>query len=392
MLKCEICGNTQLKNVVNLGEQPLCDDLLPLNSDKICINYPISILWCNKCYTCHQEFNVPKNLLFTKNYHYRARMTGSVLAGMKDLVNEYLYIYGSLVNKFVLDIGCNDGSLLNFFKEEGAATLGVEPTNAYQEVNHNVINKFFDSSTAYEILQKYGKLDIITFTNVFAHIENLPELIKALKIIMHDDTVIIIENHYLGAIIKFDQFDTFYHEHPRTYSLKSFKYISKLLDVKINKYSLVSRYGGNIRVFLSKNEMNIENQILNEDTFYKSLVLMNKNIQNWVSETKELIENHVRLNGKLNAKAFPGRASILIKLLKLDEQYIKAVYEIKGSIKVFHYVPGTKIPILPEKMLYDSDEIKKPILNLAWHIPKEVELNLRNNGFTGEIINIKEFI
>lgn len=392
MLKCEICGNTKLKNVINLGEQPLCDDLIPINSNNICKNYPISILWCNKCYTCHQEFSVPKNLLFTQNYHYRARMTGSVLTGMQDLVKEYLNIYGSLENKSVLDIGCNDGSLLNYFKNEGATTLGVEPTNAYQEVNHNVINKFFDSSTATEILLKYGKIDIITFTNVFAHIENLPELIKALKIIMHDNTIIIIENHYLGAIIKYDQFDTFYHEHPRTYSFKSFEYISKLLNVQINKYSLVSRYGGNIRVFLSKKEMNIDNQVLNESTFYKSLILMNNNINKWVIETKKLIENFVKINGKINAKAFPGRAAILIKLLNIDEQYIKAVYEIKGSIKVFHYVPGTKIPILPEKMLYESDQNNKPILNLAWHIPKEVELNLRNNGFTGEIINIKEFI
>ena len=90
MLKCEICGNTKLKNVINLGDQPLCDDLIPINSNNICKNYPISILWCNKCYTCHQEFSVPKNLLFSQNYHYRARMTGSVLNGMQDLVKEYL--------------------------------------------------------------------------------------------------------------------------------------------------------------------------------------------------------------------------------------------------------------------------------------------------------------
>ena len=72
-----------------------------------------------------------------------------------------------------------------------------------------------------------NKIDLICFTNVFAHIENLNELLKNLKALINKDTVLIIENHYLGSILKKNQFDTFYHEHPRTYSLKSFSFIAK---------------------------------------------------------------------------------------------------------------------------------------------------------------------
>ena len=82
---------------------------------------------------------------------------------------------------------------------------------------------------------------------------------------------------------------------------------------------------------------------------------------------------------------------MLLKLLGLNEDNISAVYEIKGSLKVGHYVPGTRIPILPEADLYSENDITKPILNLAWHIAEEVKKNLSNNGYKGKIIDIKNF-
>ena len=98
-------------------------------------------------------------------------------------------------------------------------------------------------------------IDVITFTNVFAHIENFKDLIKSLKNLITKETLIVIENHYLGEVIKKNQFDTFYHEHPRTYSLNSFYFISKLLNMNIVKYEFVRRYNGNIRVFFGNKNL-----------------------------------------------------------------------------------------------------------------------------------------
>ena len=83
---CEICENDKLKSVLDLGLHPLCDDLVPLSEARSCKEYPIEILYCNRCFTAFQKFEVDKTLLFPSSYHYRARMTGSVLNGMKDLV------------------------------------------------------------------------------------------------------------------------------------------------------------------------------------------------------------------------------------------------------------------------------------------------------------------
>ena len=387
--KCEVCENEQLKKVLDLGNHPLCDDLIPMEEESSCEEFPIEILFCEKCLTAHQSYQVPKETLFTKSYHYRARMTGSVLSAMADFVEGCENRFASLNGKVVLDIGCNDGSLLDFFKIKGCKTVGIEPTGAALESKHPTINEYFDKRSAYQVLSLTGKPDLIVFTNVFAHIEDLQSLINNLKILSQDNTKIVIENHYLGAVFNGGQFDTFYHEHPRTYSFRSFEFIAQSLEVNVLDAEFVSRYGGNIRVYLGvgdKNQLDID-----ESHFSSAFIKMSTDMLKWISETRVMIDDHVSKHGLMRAKAFPGRAAILIKLLGLNENHISAVYEIKGSIKVGHYVPGTRIPILPEVELYAKKDLKKPILNLAWHLPSEVRANLLVNGYTGHVIDIKTF-
>ena len=386
---CEVCGNKELKAVLDLGMHPLCDDLVPIGDDRVCEEYHIDILFCDKCYTAHQHYQVSKQSLFSKDYHYRARMTGSVLTGMEDLVNSCEKQFGSLSGKTVLDIGSNDGSLLNFFKEKGCNTLGVEPTGAAADSVHFTINDFFDSNVVDLILSKYESIDIITFTNVFAHIEDLNGLLTNLKRLINPNTKVVIENHYIGAVLKTGQFDTFYHEHPRTYSLESFKYVAAKLGLHIVGVGFVTRYGGNIRVFMGNETA--EDVTVDETFFEGQFDQIRADVEAWKKEERAFIEDFVKKNGKIRAKAFPGRAAIMIKLLNLNESHISAVYEIKGSIKVNHYVPGTRIPILPEKELYALADQTLPILNLAWHIPKEVRENLAKNGYTGQVYDIKSF-
>src|SRR5688572_30748040 len=128
---CEVCGNTSLQPVLDLGLHPLCDDLVPVGDGRVCKEYPIDILYCVQCATAHQRFQVPKKELFPKTYHYRSRFTADVLNGMAALVDSCERRLSTLSGKVVLDVGCNDGSLLSFFKAKGAQTVGLEPTDAY---------------------------------------------------------------------------------------------------------------------------------------------------------------------------------------------------------------------------------------------------------------------
>ena len=397
--RCEVCGNESLDPVLDLGMHPMCDDLVPIGDARVCREFPIEILFCSRCQTAHQRFQVDKTDLFPRTYHYRSRFTADVLSGMRALVQRCEDRFGSLANVKVLDIGCNDGSLLDFFREKGAKTAGIEPTDAVEDATakgHSTYHAFLSETVAAAVVADQGQPDIITFTNVFAHIENLDEVLKSLGILIAPKTLLVIENHYLGSILDGHQFDTFYHEHPRTYSFTSFTFIARRLGVEVVDLEFPSRYGGNIRVFLGNGyraqapDDARANLIAREAMFEQRFPALNDDIDRWRVTKGRAVEELVRECGPLRAKAFPGRAAILVKLLGLDETRVAAIYEKPGSMKIGFYVPGTRIPIRSDDELFAMADKSLPILNLAWHISPEIRSYLARNGYEGRVLDIVE--
>jgi hypothetical protein len=144
---CEVCFSSDLSTVLDLGLHPLCDDLVRIGDERIATEYPIRINFCRNCSTAHQQVQVPKINLFPKSYHYRSRFTSDVIDGMKDLSVKVEKIKGSLKGKVVLDIGSNDGTLLDIFKSLQCVTIGVEPTDASKESlqkGHDIYHEYFN--------------------------------------------------------------------------------------------------------------------------------------------------------------------------------------------------------------------------------------------------------
>ena len=391
--KCQVCSNRNLKQILDLGNQPLCDDLKKKGVGR---KYKTKIIFCDKCFTAFQKYNVDKKILFHKNYHYRARNTKDVVNGMKELANSALKKIHKRRRINILDIGCNDGTLLDIFKKKGCKTYGIEPTNAFKDANkkgHKIFNCFFNSKNAKKIKKQIKSVDIISFTNVFAHIDDLDELLKSLNIMVDKNTMVVIENHYLGEVIKKNQFDTFYHEHPRTYSLNSFLHIAERIKLRIEDVQFVKRYNGNIRVFLKnndkKNNIRVKKFISNEKKTIKLVYRFQNKLDMWRVKKKIEINNIVKKYGPISAKAYPGRAAILINLLGLNKDFILNVYEKKMSLKLGYLVPGTNIPIISDELFIKENEKKKIILNLAWHINKEIKSYLKKElNYKGKVVDI----
>ena len=384
---CEVCGHSDLRLLLDLGSQPMCDDLIPINQNIESKSYPLRLTGCSNCITVHQEVQVEKTLLFPNSYHYRASLTKDVLDGMEDLVSSVTECCGDVSGKHVLDIGCNDGSLLNIFRKRGAFTCGIEPTDAAHDAKPKVDwlhQGYFDEHAVNKYLEIHKKPDIITFTNVFAHIENLNDLLENIKQLLHEDTKLVIENHYLGAVIASTQFDTFYHEHPRTYSYKSFEVIANRLGKNIEAVEFPSRYSGNIRVIIG-NSSNSESPKIDESSFLDAVSAMGKTIDTRREIIHKQLTDLVQEHGPLPAKAFPGRASILIHSLGIDHHIIDATYERPASPKIGHYIPGTKIEIRDETEFFENRIDSPVVINLAWHIQDEITRYLKSEGFKGVV-------
>jgi 2-polyprenyl-3-methyl-5-hydroxy-6-metoxy-1,4-benzoquinol methylase len=124
----------------------------------------LKVSYCKKCLTAFQKYNIKKKILFPKNYHYRSSNTNDVVEGMKDLVKSSKKYLKNLKSKNVLDIGCNDGTLLSLFKNEGCKTFGIEPTKAAIEAKKKdiiIFKDYFDKNSSKNIKKKIN-IDIIT--------------------------------------------------------------------------------------------------------------------------------------------------------------------------------------------------------------------------------------
>ena len=139
---------------------------------------------------------------------------------------------------------------------------------------------------------------------------------------------------------------------------------------------------------LNSTNKNLNNVFIKEKNFYKELIKIQKKLNIWKSKKKKQINQITKKYGPLPAKAFPGRAAILIKLLNLNKNHIFGTFEKPNSKKIGHYIPGTKIPILSDKYLKKNLTKEKPIINLAWHIEKEIKNYLKLKRIPNQIINI----
>ena len=220
--KCQICNSINLIEVMKLGDQPLANSLIKDISDENLVQkYPVNIIRCKDCGLLQIDYIVDQKKVYHPDYPYLPGITPTVDKEQKELSDYLCKSLNLKKNDLVVDIGSNDGSLLRYFKEQGLKTLGVEPTNIAQIAHANgidTIQSFFNKEITDEIKSKYGKAKLLTSTNVFAHMSTLGDVMDGITNLIDDDGYYAFENHYIMEILDKLQYDTFYHEHLRTYS------------------------------------------------------------------------------------------------------------------------------------------------------------------------------
>ena len=253
---CQICDSKKLNLIIDLGHQPLCDSLLTkemLNNPEK--TYPLRMMWCEECSLAQLDYCVDGNEVYHPDYPYRTGITKELVEYLKNMSDSLIKKYNLSQDDLVVDLGSNDGTLLTGFKNNTIRVIGVEPTNISQIANKNnikTIQKFFTVDVATNIKTTAGEASLILATNMFAHMSTIGEVISGIELLLKPDGVFVFENHYLLDVIQGGQFDTIYHEHLRTYSLKSLIKLFSYYNFTVTDVERGTRYGGNIRVHVTK--------------------------------------------------------------------------------------------------------------------------------------------
>jgi hypothetical protein len=400
MLKneCRCCGNIILKTVVSLGNSPLANNLLD-NMDAKDELYPLDVMYCQHCHNCQLSYVIPPEKLFD-TYLYVSSTTKTFRDHFKAAAELYIKEFNMNSNSVVVDIGSNDGVGLKPFKEAGIKIVGVDPAvNVAKLANENgieTINAYFNSKVADQIIEQYGKVDLVTASNVFAHSDVVKDIAVNVFKMLKDDGCFIIEVQYLLDTIKDMTFDNIYHEHVSYWSVTSISNFFKQLGLHVVKVQHVDTHGGSIRVYVKRTNVMVDptvQQFLdNEKEFGLLDIKTYDEFFNKIKTVKENINNNLK---KLKEKGYriagygsPAKATTSLNYYGVGTNYIDYIVE-DNKLKHNKILPGVKIPI------YSKDHLKenKPdiIVIMAWNFAQEIKKNNQDLIDSGiRFISIKE--
>ena len=254
--KCQICGSSQFEDIINLDHQPPCD-VLP-NAKEVKeehIHYPINVIRCKACGLVQLDHVAPPQVVFHRKYPYRTGITQMLVENFKMLAEESIKNLKLKPGSLIVDIGSNDGTALQPFKDRGMRVLGIEPTDVAKIALKNkipTIQKFFTEEIAKGVVKKHGQASLVIATNVFAHINNLASFVRGVSVLLPKDGVFISESQYLLDTIKKNQYDTMYHEHLRFYSLKPLALLFSKFGFTLTDARRIASAGGSIQAWATK--------------------------------------------------------------------------------------------------------------------------------------------
>lgn len=395
-MKCRYCGEELHHEFIDLHNSPPSNSYLnKAQLDEPEVLYPIKLYICGNCFLVQIDEYKKSNEIFNSEYAYFSSYSSVWLEHSKKYVNMIIERLNLGKDSYVIEIACNDGYLLQYFKETNISCLGIEPTastaRVAKEKGIEVLEIFFYADTAQEL----KKADLIVGNNVLAHVPDISNFVKGLKIALKQNGTITLEFSHLLALIKFNLFDTIYHEHFSYLSLMTVQKIFNSEELKIYDVEELPTQGGSLRIYITHSE--------------NSLIVIKDSVNEIIAKEKaaglDTIEGYHGFEKKVQASKW-GFLEFLLKTKKAGKRIAAYGAAAKGNTflnycgvrsdvidfvvdasphKQGKYLPLSHIPIVAEDML----KKKKPdyIIILPWNISNEIVKQLSyTKGWGAQLI------
>ena len=387
---CRVCGNENLKQYIDLGQLPLSNNLMT-KPDEVAERFPLQVYLCEDCGLSQLGIVIDPETLFS-HYVYRSSINQGYKDHCRRMAKQMWELYGLHQESFHIDIAGNDGALLNEFKEViGCRSLNIDPAKNMVTICEakgiRQFTAFWGKEAAQHLINTlWPKADLITATNVFAHVDNVKEFIEAAAMVLKPTGVLVLEFPYLIDFIEKGEFDTIYFEHLSYFGIGPIVRLCKGTGLQVMRVEKQDIHGGSVRVYIGKGEVHesVKEFVLKEYR-YRDITLY----QDFAKKAKETIESFglmVRTlvsNGeKVAGFAASAKGNTLLNCAGLSNELQYIVDETPE--KIGKYSPGTGIEIVSMAELQSNPP--DYLIILSWNFADAIKAKCIEAGYKGEFI------
>lgn len=382
MNKCASCGSTALVDVLDLGLQPLANNLLTKDDlGKEEPRFPLRLAVCQECWLLQITDLVPPVDLFS-DYLYFSSFSDQMLRHAADAAERYTRDYGLKEESLVVEIASNDGYLLKNFVTNGVPVLGIEPAaniaDVAREAGVETLVEFFGRALAERLVAEGHRPDLILGNNVFAHAPDTNDFVAGLQVLLKPGGRIVLEFPYGMEFIEKTEFDTIYHEHVFYFTLTALSPLLARHGLEIHRVEEIDIHGGSLRLFAGHRgdhqvHDSVAEMLATEEHrgvttmgFYETFAQRVGKIR---TDLLELLER-ARSQGKsVAAYGASAKGSTLLNYVSPPEGHIDFIVD-RSTYKQGRFSPGLHLPILPPDTLCE----RQPdyALLLTWNFAKEI--------------------
>lgn len=378
---CRGCDASPLVSVLDLGEQPVSNRLIPTpeSNDPA---FPLHLMVCASCGLGQiGEYLLPDQI-FDDEYPYLSSMSSSWLAHAEDYAARMTEEFGLGAHSLVVEVASNDGYLLNRYVSRGIPVLGVEPSGNVADLAIAnavpTIKKFFGVATAELIVAEHGHPSVVAANNVMAHVPDIADFVGGFAVLCDEHTVITVENPSFAVQLEQNQFDTVYHEHFSYLTAHAVQVFARRAGLELWRVERLSTHGGSNRYWLALAgsravEQSVSEVIAEElalglldpatwQTFADKSRGAIDGLRRWLTDRAEAGRVIVGYGAAAKGNTFLNAVGAPARLLSW---VIDASPEKQGK-----YLPGSHVLVVaPEKLAGESPD---DVLILPWNLQAEI--------------------
>lgn len=381
MPKCLICNN-EYEPFISFGKMPIANGFLSPHQFKDEYFFELKVGFCSNCGMVQLAELVDREKMFHENYAFFSSTSVRMAQHFEDFANTVQKDYLTSADPFVVEIGSNDGIMLQHFAKKKIRHLGIEPSSNVAQVARqkgiNCISEFFDETVAKKIVAEYGQADAFMAANVMCHIPYMHSIVAGIKLLMKREGVVSFEDPYLGDIIEKSSYDQIYDEHAFYFSVGSVSYLFEQHGMEVFDIASQHTHGGSMRYIIGhKGAHPISPAVVKQrekekalglesvDTYVKFRKSVEKNRDDLISLLRSLKQEGKRVVGY----GATSKSTTVTAYCGITPDLVEFISD-TTPIKQGKYSPGAHIPVKH----YDEFAKKYPeyALLFAWNHGEEI--------------------